>query len=199
MDSWQDTFQDWARAWAAVQDLESTAEGAAVLMGGRRVAVWPGEAAVPVDGAELVLVTEDAAGAVGYAQSLGLRTTDRALLLRAATEDLDLNPDLPADAYLADAPMENYDLVELALFDRPVGSGRLAMGAGLAVISRLAVDDGHEEQLARFEHAMVAGLGDEAFAHGADVIYLVAGEAQAQRFAAVDGWSQLAEVLTFAR
>ncbi len=199
MDSWQDTFQDWARAWAALQDLEATEDGAAVLIGGRRVAVWPGESETPADGAGLVLVTEDAAGAVGYAQSQGLHTTDRALLLRAATEDLDLSPDLPADAYLADAPMENYDVVELALFDRPVGSGRLAMGTGLAVISGLAVDDGHEDQLARFEHAMVAGLGDEAFAHGADVIFLVAGETQAQRFAAMDGWSQVAEVLTFAR
>ncbi|AIY02801.1 hypothetical protein ART_3202 [Arthrobacter sp. PAMC 25486] len=204
MDSWQDAFQDWARAWASLHDIESAADGDAVLIGAQRVMVWPGENAAAqagglAAGSELVLVTEDAAGTIGFAQSQGLQTTKRLLLLRAETENLDLNPHLPTDAYLADAPMENYDLVELALFDRPVGSGRLSMGENLAVIAKLVVEDGHDEQLAQFEQAMVAGLGDEAFAHGADTIYLIAGEEQAQRFAAVDGWSQVAEILSFTK
>ena len=202
MDSWQDAFQDWARAWALLHDIEPEADGDAVVIGSRRVMVWPGpDGAAPAAGlaagSELVLVTEDAAGTTRFAQSQGLQATQRQLLLRAGTENLDLNPHLPADAYLADAPMENYDLVELALFDRPVGSGRLSMGENLAVIGQLHVDEGHDGQLAQFEQAMVAGLGDEAFAHGAGTIYLIAGEEQARRFAAVDGWSQVAEILSF--
>lgn len=204
MDSWQDAFQDWAGAWASVHDIESAVDGDAVLIDAQRVMVWPGANAAAqagglAAGTELVFVTEDAAGTNGFAASQGLKSTTRLLLLRAETANLDLNPYLPADAHLADAPMENYDLVELALFDRPVGSGRLSMGENLAVIAKLVVDDGHDGQLAQFEQAMVAGLGDEAFAHGADTIYLIAGEAQAQRFAAVDGWSQVAEILSFSK
>lgn len=204
MDSWQDAFHNWARAWALLQDLSPVGDGAAVVIGAQRVMLWPGpdvaaQAGGLVAGTELVLVTEDAPGALGFAQSKGLHPTKRQLLLRAETENLDLNPNLPVDAYLADAPMDNYDLVELALFDRPVGSGRLGMGENLAVIAQLVVDDGHDEQLAHFEQAMVAGLGDDAFAHGAERIYLVAGEEQAQRFAAVEGWSQVAEILSFTK
>lgn len=204
MESWQETFADWARAWAATHDEQATADGSSVVMGARRVMVMPGadvdaQAAALAGGSELVLVAGDAAETTQRALASGLLPTTRQVLMCAATEDLDLSPNLPPDAYLADAPMENYDLVELALFDRPVGSGRLSMGAGLAVIAQLVVDDGHDDQLAVFEQAMVAGLGDEAFAHGADTIYLIAGEEQAQRFAAVEGWSRAAEILGFTK
>lgn len=204
MESWRDTFADWARAWAASGDLEATVEGSTVLFGSKRVVAWPGpdiEAQITVlaNGAELVLVTDDPAEATQYALSKGLLAASRLVLLEAETEDLDLAPHLPSDTYLADAPMENYDLVELALFDRPVGSGRLSMGDGLAVVAELSIDDGHDEQLAVFEHAIVAGLGDEAFAHGADTLLLVAGEDQAQRFAAAESWSRVAEILSFTK
>ncbi len=204
MESWQDTFADWARAWAALDDLDATVEGSTVHFGTKRVAAWPGEnieAEITVLDAdsELVLITEDSAETTQYALSKGLLASSRQVLLQAETEELDLEPHLPADANLSEAPMENYDLVELALFDRPVGSGRLSMGNGLAVVAQLRFDDGHEERLAAFEQAIVAGLGDEAFAHGAGTLFLIAGEKQAQRFAAVDGWTRVAEVLSFTK
>lgn len=204
MESWRDTFADWARAWAASSDHEATVEGSVVLFASKRVTPWPNqdiEAQITVleEGSELVLITEDSAETTQYALSKGLLAASRLVLMKAETEDLDLSPHLPSDAYLAEAPMENYDLVELALFDRPVGSGRLSMGDGLAVVAQLAVDDGHDEHLAAFEHAIVAGLGDEAFAHGADTLLLVAGEEQAQRFAAAEGWTRVAEILSFTK
>lgn len=204
MDAWQDTFADWVRAWAATEDIDAIVDGSTVLFGATRVMMWPGqeiEAQITVlaEDAELVLVTEDSAETTQYALSKGLRAAFRHVLLVAKTEDLDLAPHLPAEANLAEAPMEKYDLVELALFDNPVGSGRLGMGDGLAVIAQLAIDDGHDGQLSVFEHAIVAGLGDEAFAHGADTLLLVAGEEQAQRFAASEGWNRAAEILRFTK
>ncbi|WP_315914025.1 hypothetical protein [Arthrobacter sp. lap29] len=202
MGSWQDTFADWAQAWAASQDLAATVEGSTVLFGNQHVMVWPGqdiEAQITVltQGSELVLITEDAAETTTYALSKGLVATSRAVLLQAQTDNLDLAPHLPAEANLAEAPMENYDLVELAVFDHPVGRGRLSTADELAVVAELSVDAGYEDQLPVFENAIVAGLGDEAFAHGADTLYLVAGEEQAQRFAAVDGWNRVAQILSF--
>ena len=196
---WQDSFQDWARAWATLQDVETAAAGAVLTVGTQQVVLWPGDGAAEAvsSGSELVLVTNDPAGATAFAQSQGLRATTSSVLLSAVTEDLDLVPDLPPDAYLAEAPMENYDLVEVALFDRPVARGRLSLGDGLAVMASLVVDDGHDEHVAAFEQAMVAGLGEEAFTHGADTLYLIAGQEQAERFAAVEGWRKVADILGF--
>lgn len=204
MESWRETFANWAAAWGATGDVDATIEGATVLFGAKRVAPWPGqdiEAQITVlaTGEELVVVTEDSTETTHYALSKGLRAASRQVLLMAETDALDMAPRLPADANLAEAPMERYDLVELALFDHPVGSGRLSMGDGLAVVAQLAVDDGHDEQLSAFEHAIVAGLGDEAFAHGADTLLLVAGEEQARRFVAHEGWTRVAEILSFTK
>lgn len=200
---WQDAFYDWVPAWAAVQDLQSEIAGNVVTIGAQRVMMWPGDAAdsaAPSSAAasgSLVLVTEDADGATHFAQSLGLRVTGHHVLLNAETDTLDLVPDLPPDANLAEAPLENYDLVEVALFDRPVARGRLSLGEELAVLAELSVDDGHEELVHTLEQAVVAGLGEEAFTHGADTLFLVASEEQAARFDAVEGWSRAAEILTF--
>ena len=201
---WQDAFYEWAPAWAAVQDLESELAGNVVTIGAQRVMMWPGDAdssaasaAAAVVSGSLVLVTDDADGATHFAQSLGLRATRHQVLLNAETDTLDLVPDLPPDANLAEAPLENYDLVEVALFDQPVARGRLSLGDELAVLAELSVDDGHEELVHTLEQAVVAGLGEEAFTHGADTLFLIAGEGQAARFDAVEGWSRAAEILTF--
>ena len=202
MASWQDTFHEWTRAWAALHDLESHSDGPVVTFGNQRVMMWSGDgigadAAHMEVGAELVLVTEDPAGATHFAQSQGLRATSLKVLLCAETESLDLEPHLPPDAYLAEAPMEHYDLVEVALFDRPVASGRLSLGEELAVVADLAVDEGHEELVPVFEQAMVAELGEDAFTHGADTLYLIASTEQADRFAAGEQWRKVAEILSF--
>ncbi|MFQ4149484.1 hypothetical protein AAGW05_12430 [Arthrobacter sp. LAPM80] len=200
MAMWQDAFQEWAGAWAAVQDLESSTEEGAVMIGPRRVMVWPGDTR-PRDVLEkgLVLVTEDPDGAANFAHSHGFKATTRQVLMCAETEELDLVPRLPADANLAEAPMEKYDLVEVALFDRPVARGRLRLGEGLAVLAALGVDEGNGELVPVFEQAMVAALGEEAFTHGADVLFLVADEEQAARFTAVEGWGRVAEILNFTK
>lgn len=201
MAKWQDDFHGWTQAWAAVQDLEAAVDGDVASMGHRQVVRWtPGtDAALPAPGAELLLATDDPAAAASFATGRGLQPGPGLVLLSALTEDLDLVPQLPPEAHLAEAPMENYDLVEVALFDRPVARGRLAMNGEVGLLAGLSVDPGNESLAAQLEQAMVAGLGEEAFLHGADTLFLVAGQEQAARFAGVEGWSQAATLLSFTR
>ncbi|MDJ0317938.1 MULTISPECIES: hypothetical protein [Arthrobacter] len=201
---WQDTFHDWAQAWAAVQDLESVVEDAVLTIGTQHAMVWPGpggsaQSAQMDSASELILVTEDPAGATQFAQSQGLHAGSHQILLCAQTDSLDLVPQLPPDGNLAAAPMENYDLVEVALFDRPVASGRLSLGEDVGVLALLVVDEQAQEFVHVFEQAMVAGLGEEAFTHGVDTLYLIANEEQGERFLSVDGWTKAAEILTFTK
>ncbi|PYI69683.1 hypothetical protein CVV68_00810 [Arthrobacter livingstonensis] len=197
----------WGPAWAAVRGLEGVAADNSVAITGfvsERLAPWPGDGAeehagsVP-EGTVLQLVTEDPQSAGQFAESLGFRPAGALVLLTAQTDDLEQVPSLPADAYVAEAPMENYEAVEVALFDRPVAGGRIKLAEGLAVLGGLHVDDGHGEREGVFEQAMAAALAEEAFLHGADVLFLVSDAAQAERFAAVDGWSKAADILTFTR
>lgn len=198
---WQDAFHGWAQAWAAVQDLEAAVAGDVAAIGTRQVVRWTPGANTPLPdaGVELLLATDDPAAAADFAAANALHAGSRLILLSAQTEDLDLVPQLPPEANLAEAPMENYDLVEIALFDRPVARGRLAMDGDLGVLAGLSVDSGHDDLVPQLEQAMAAGLGEEAFIHGADTLYLVAGEEQAARFAAVEGWTRVAELLSFSR
>lgn len=201
MAMWQDAFLDWTHAWASLQDLDFGSSGELAAIGNTHVLIWSSAVNTPqaASSSDLILVTEDPDGATAFAATLGLQSSNRQLLLRAETEDLDLIPNLPPDAYLAEAPMDNYDLVEVALFDRPVARGRLSMRGELGVLAEFDVDPGHEDLVSDFEQAMVAGLGEEAFTHGADTLFLIASVEQAERFSSVDGWSQVAEILTFVK
>lgn len=198
---WQEDFHGWAQAWAAVQDLEAAVDGDVATIGTRQVVRWtPGaDTPLPGGGVELLLATDDPAAAAGFAAANGLHARPGLVLLSAQTEDLDLVPQLPPEANLAEAPMENYDLVEIALFDRPVARGRLSVNGDLGVLAGLSVDPGHEDLLPQLEQAMAAGLGEEAFTHGAGTLFLVAGEDQAARFAAEEGWSRVAQLLSITR
>ena len=201
---WQEEFPRWVQAWAALLDLTPQMTAGVATMGPSHVMVWPGkeasaQAALMDGSAELILVTEDPAGAVQFARDQGLRETSRAVLLRAETQNLDLVPRLPVDANLADAPLENYDVVEVALFDRPVASGRLRRAGDLAVVTAMDVEDEYQELRHTFELAIMAELGEEAFTHGAETLYLIAGAEQAERFAAIEGWGKAADILNFSR
>jgi len=202
MNGWRESLPVWGPAWAAIADPgDGAGDGAATEP---MLPAWPSDEAAELaatlePGRRLGIVTDDPGAAAAFAASHGLQPADALTVLRAVTDDLDLLPELPADAYLAEAPMENYDAVEVALFDRPVAEGRMKLADGLAVLAGLRVDDGHDELVGVLEQAMVAAMGEEAFVHGADVLYLVAGAAQADRFAAVDGWTKVAELITFSK
>ncbi|GAA4660992.1 hypothetical protein [Arthrobacter cryoconiti] len=204
MAHWQESIAVWGPAWSAVRGLSGEMRHDDVSHADalrERLVAWPDaqEQATTFTGSILTLATEEAAASREFAAGLGLKETSALVLLSARTDDLDLSPSLPADANIAEAPMEDYDAVEVALFDRPVADGRIKLEDGLAVLGQLRVAEDQEELVGVFEQAMVAVLGDEAFQHGADVLYLVADPAQAERFAKVDGWSKVAELLSFSR
>ena len=189
MTSWRDSLNIWGPAWAAIRDVEDPAA--------EQILAWPVGAGAIAAGSAMHLVTEDAAAAREFAAAARLTEIGAAVLLCAPTDDLDLVPHMPPETNLAEVPLENYDAVEVALFDRPVAGGRVKVADGLAVLGALHVDPEGAGMEAELESVMIASLGEEAFLHGADVLYLVAASAQAARLAAVEGWTQVAEVLSF--
>ncbi|WP_125610161.1 DUF2127 domain-containing protein [Specibacter cremeus] len=196
MAAWQETLHLWGPAWAAVRGLDGAWDGAAVAVdGGETVLAWPGD--IPATGA-VTVVTDQPGDAGAAAAGQGLAAAGELVLLTARTQDLDMVPGLPPNANLAEAPLEMYDAVEVSLFDRPVAGGRIKVGDGLAVLGGLHVDPGHDDIAAQIEAAMIASLGEEAFLHGADTLYLVADADQAARFAGT-GWTEAARLLNFIR
>lgn len=188
MTSWHESLNTWGPAWAAIRDLEDPAA--------EQILAWPVGAGAIAEGSVMHLVTEDTAAAREFAAAARLTETGAAVLLSASTDELDLVPHMPPNTNLAEVPLENYDAVEVALFDRPVAGGRVKVADGLAVLGGLHVDPEGEGMQTELETVMIASLGEEAFLHGADVLYLVAGSAQAARMAPL-GWTQVAEILSF--
>lgn len=188
MTSWHESLNTWGPAWAAIRDLEDPAA--------EQILAWPVGAGAIAEGSVMHLVTEDTAAAREFAAAARLTETGAAVLLSASTDELDLVPHMPPNTNLAEVPLENYDAVEVALFDRPVAGGRVKVADGLAVLGGLHVDPEGEGMQTELETVMIASLGEEAFLHGADVLYLVAGAAQAARMAPL-GWTQVAEILSF--
>ncbi|MCQ9162851.1 MULTISPECIES: hypothetical protein [unclassified Arthrobacter] len=189
MAHWQETLTVWGPAWAAIRGLDDPAA--------EQILAWPVGGGAAPQGGTVHLVTEDVAAARGFAAGAHLRETGTAVLLSALTDDLDLVPHMPPNTNLAEVPLENYDAVEVALFDRPVAGGRVKVAEGLAVLGGLHVDPEGAGMEAALEAVMIASLGDEAFLHGADVLYLVAGDEQAARLAAAGGWAKVADILSF--
>jgi hypothetical protein len=208
MADWQDTLPLWAGAWAAVRGQSSAAEGLGIVIAPsgehahpEYVLAWPGadaeRAAAAVlehPGAVLTLVTgEPGDELVDYAAARGLAAAGHAVLLTAATDQLNAAPDLPENAELAQAPLELYDFVEISVFDHPVASGRIRIADGLAVIGGLqAQAPGSGDTL---EPAVLAALADEAYVHGAATLYTIVPPDRAADYIA-SGWTQAARIVS---
>jgi hypothetical protein len=206
MADWQDTLPLWAAAWAAVRGQTSASEGSGVLTAAGAAAPpeyilgWPGpeadgaaETVRQRPGAVLALVTADSGAALSFAAARGLAPVGQAVLLTASTEDLNTAPALPENADLARAPLELYDLVEISVFDHPVASGRVRIEDGLAVIGSLQTEA--PESTKGFEAAVLAALADEAYVHGADILYMVVSPDQVAAYTG-SGWTAAAQIIS---
>jgi hypothetical protein len=207
MADWQDTLPLWAAAWAAVRGQSSTPEGSGVVTAAdgedappEYIVAWPGtdadRAAERVrqhPGAVLTLVTSDSGDVLSYAAARGLAPVGQAVLLTAPTEELNGAPDLPENAELAQAPLELYDLVEISVFDHPVASGRVRIEDGLAVIGSLQTEA--PESAKGFEAAVLAALADEAYVHGADILYTVVSPDRVADHTG-SGWTAAAQIIS---
>lgn len=106
-------------------------------------------------------------GSLPYAPQEGDGAADARLLV-IATADVPQPPRLPEGGGLSEAPLGDYDAVELTVFGRPAAKGRIAFGDGVAAIGafEFAADDADGSLGA----AVVSALAEEAFLEGAEWI-----------------------------
>jgi len=208
MAEWQDSLPLWAAGWAAVRGQTSAPEGSGVRTAPagehahpEYILAWPGRdaerAAETVrqhPGSTLTLVFGEAGEALDYAAAArGLAPVARAVLLAAPTDQLNAAPLLPENAELAQAPLELYDLVEISVFDHPVASGRVRIEEGLAVIGGLQTQTPDSGK--GLKQAVLAALADEAYVHGADILYTVVGPDEVEAYIA-SGWTAAAHIVS---
>lgn len=197
MAAWQDSLAEWTQSWNATGGPE------------RVVAIWPGDATgdsaadpanVPanVPAEVTVVVSEDPAAATAALASAGRPVKSQLKLVVGQAEDQELAATLPENSYVALAPMDTYDAVEVAIFDRPVARGRMNVGEGLAVMAHVSVDEDQTEIAGPLEFAMIDAVAEEAFLHGADLIFFVATTEQAERLAGEESWENVATLLLLA-
>ncbi|WP_255769126.1 hypothetical protein [Pseudarthrobacter sulfonivorans] len=174
MSELQDHLSEWAELWGRVRGVEPDAEGSAVL--------------IPAD-------TDDS-DARAEAQQQGLSASGEYVLLTAATAEIAAAHSLPEDAQVASAPMGDYDVAEISVFDHPVGGGRISVGEAAAVIGNLRYETPQDRDA--YEPALLATLAEEAYLHGAHTLILIVDLDEADRFLG-SGWTEAGRVLTFGR
>lgn len=112
-----------------------------------------------------------------------------ATVLAIATGDVPQPPRLPEGGGISEAPLGEYDVVELTIWGRPAAQGRIAFGDGIAAIGGFgfAADDAD----GRLGAAVVSALAEEAFLEGAEwLVTIVEGDsAQTPAFLA-EGWAE---------
>jgi hypothetical protein len=172
MSELQDHLSEWAELWGRVRGAEPAADGTAVLI--------PSE-------------TDDS-GARAQAQEQGLLPVGGHVLLTATTAEIAAAHSLPENAQVASAPMEDYDVAEISVFDHPVCGGRISVGERAAVIGNLRFETPQDRDA--YEPALLATLAEEAYLHGAHTLILIVDPDEADRFLA-SGWTAAGRVLSF--
>lgn len=205
MSGWRDTLQDWGTAWAGVRDREATLDGGGVRCVDEngvteQLLAWPGDDAERTvqearshPGSMVTLVANPSDGILDGAAHRGTVPVKRAVLLTAATSELDIPSDLPENGGLEEAPLDRYDLVEATEFGRPVASGRIRVENAVAVIGSLKTH--HPDTSPAFGEAVLAALAEDAYVHGADTLYTVVSERQVPGYT-YSGWAVAAHLFT---
>ncbi|GAA3709574.1 hypothetical protein GCM10022377_24040 [Zhihengliuella alba] len=106
-----------------------------------------------------------------------------AILLSADPLEVEAVEALPDEYALFEAPLDEYDVVELTHFDQPVARGRVAYGDGFAVLAPVHPVEEDGDVATAHVAAIVARLAVNAHGEGAEVLYaLVGGEDDAATF-----------------
>ena len=109
-------------------------------------------------------------------------------LVVAAPSDVNLLPALPAEYSMSEAPLEDYDVVELSHFDRPVARARIAFGDGFAVLGPVLPVDG-AEVTPDHEAAVLAAAAEQAYIEGAATVYAPVPDEAVERYERL-GWKR---------
>lgn len=129
--------------------------------------------------------------------SRGWSLSDRRVLLVALANDVEQMVSLPETATLFEAPMNDYDVVEIADFDAPAGRGRIHFGAGFALLSDPSITA--TSNVEQFRSAILANLAATAALQGLPVLFMVtnADTAAGTRAERSAGWSNATQLTTF--
>ena len=129
----------------------------------------------------------------------GWSLTDRRVLLVALANDVDQVVSLPETATLFEAPMNDYDVVEVADFDAPAGRGRIRFAEGFAMLGDPSITA--TSNVEQFRAAILANLAAAAAGQGLPVLFMVttADTAAGTRADRAAGWSNATQLTTFTR
>jgi hypothetical protein len=172
MSELQEHLSEWAVLWGRVRGAGPAADGSAVL----------------------TAPEADAAEARAQAQERGLSPAGEQVLLTASTAEIAAAHSLPENAQVASAPMQDYDVAEISVFDHPVCGGRISVGETAAVIGNLRSETPQGRDA--YEPALLATLAEEAYLHGAQTLILIVDPDEADRYLA-SGWTAAGRVLSF--
>lgn len=116
-----------------------------------------------------------------------------ATLLAIATGDVPQPPRLPEGGGLSEAPLGEYDAVELTIWGRPAAKGLIAFGEGVAAIGGFDFAAGDAD--GSLGAAVVSALAEEAFLEGAEwLVTLVDGDPAEVPAYLAQGWREVAKV-----
>lgn len=129
----------------------------------------------------------------------GWQVTEHQVLLAAATDDIEQNAPLPETATLFDAPLDDYDVLEITHFDAPVAHGRIRFGDGCALLGEPVVTA--NENAETFRHAIIANLAASATRQGLAWLFMVtsADNTAGTRTQRGAGWSNATLITTYTR
>lgn len=129
----------------------------------------------------------------------GWQLTEHQVLLAAATDDVEQNAALPDTATLFDAPLDDYDVLEITHFDAPAARGRIRFGDGFALLGDPVITA--TENAETFRHAIIANLAASATRQGLGWLFMVtsADNTAGTRTQRGAGWSNATLITTYTR
>lgn len=166
------------------------AEGLSALLGDPDLAAHPGQMRLTFLGAPDGEVSRELA-------ARGWSLSDRRVLLVALANDVEQLVSLPETATLFEAPMEDYDVVEVTDFDSPAGRGRIRFAEGFALLGDPSITA--TSNVGQFRAAILASLAAAASRQGLPVLFMVtsADTAAGTRAERAAGWSNATQLTTF--
>lgn len=152
---------------------------------------WPTHAWTPeADTRRVILLGLPNAAVASALKDAGWSETAAMSLLAGKPEDLVEVVKLPETSTLFEAPMNDYDVVEVTDFDRPVARGRMHYGANYGLLSDPDLYSPSEPDAAR--RAVLANFAEAAYGHELPWILLVASKEHSDNLAT--GWSKATDI-----
>ena len=200
MSSTARTLPSWTSDYALLRDriasFPNQQEVRSVTQDGDDVEIlryWPDASwTAPADAKRLIFLGPSDESTRASLQSQGWQHSATMHLLAGKPEDVEQVVKLADTSGLFEAPMENYDVVEVTDFDRPVARGRMHFGSAYGLLSDPDLFSPDDPDVAR--RAVLANFAGAAFSHGLPWLLLVATEEHASQLPV--GWSKATE-LTF--